>query len=104
MTKFTCLLLLTFLLGLTTVTAQTQVEKPATGSISGRITVKQQPLPGITVTLEAPAQESSTQPRKSFSTKTDGDGRYRFNGVPKGPHVVSPRSRIWGKSTRRLPR
>ncbi|MFN7927089.1 MAG: carboxypeptidase regulatory-like domain-containing protein [Blastocatellia bacterium] len=63
-----------------------------TGSISGRITVREQPLPGITVTLEAPTSENSATPRKAFSTKTDSDGRYRFTGVPKGQHVVAPRA------------
>ncbi|HEX4945144.1 MAG TPA: carboxypeptidase regulatory-like domain-containing protein [Blastocatellia bacterium] len=70
----------------------TYAQSAATGSISGRITAKQQPLPGITVTLEAPAMETSGQPRKAFNTKTDSDGRYRFVGVPKGQHVVSPRA------------
>jgi hypothetical protein len=69
-----------------------QNDKPATASITGRITVKQQPLPGITVTLEAPAMGSSQTPQKAFSAKTDNDGRYRFTGVPKGQHVVSPRA------------
>ena len=72
--------------------AYAQPAVPATGSISGRITAKQQPLPGITVTLESPIAISASEPRKPFSTKTDGDGRYRFAGVPKGQHVVSPRA------------
>lgn len=72
--------------------AYAQPAASVTGSISGRITVKQQPLPGITVTLEAPAMGTLQTPQKAFSAKTDSDGRYRFNGVPKGQHVVSPRA------------
>lgn len=82
---------LTFFIALLLFSSLASAQAPS-GSISGRITVKQQPLPGVTVTLEAPAQESSAQPRKTFSTKTDSDGRYRFSSVPKGQHVVSPRA------------
>lgn len=94
MSKLSAILWIVFLvLGCANRTvAQTPTDKPATASIGGRITVTRQPLPGITVTLEAPTIDPSAQPRKSFSTKTDSDGRYRFNGVPKGQYVVSPRA------------
>lgn len=68
-----------------------QTEKPATASITGRITHNEQPLPGVIVTLES-ARPSSSSAQNSPSAKTDAEGRYRLTGLAAGNYVVSPRA------------
>lgn len=73
--------------------ANAQTDKPATGSITGRITFDKQPLQGITVALESSAfTEPMSSNRRPITAKTDGDGRYRLMGVVAGQYVVSPRA------------
>ena len=68
-----------------------QTEKPATGSITGRLTFKEQPLPGVMVTLESVRRVSNAQ-APPVSAKTDTDGRYRLTGIAAGQYSVSPRA------------
>lgn len=71
-----------------------QTDKPATASITGRITFDKQPLSGVTVVLETGSMTSVPQAsaRRPVSAKTDGDGRYRLVGIAAGEYLVSPRA------------
>ena len=72
-------------------TASAQI-KPATktdtGSVSGRVTVKGKPLPGIIVALSK--GESGTRTKPILKSTTDEDGKYRITNVPAGTYQVSP--------------
>jgi len=94
MTKFTWILLITALSYLPNVAAQTLTEKPATASITGRITYNNQPVSGVTVVLEDSGVNGIMQnsQRRPVSAKTDTDGRYRLVGIPAGQYLVSPRA------------
>lgn len=94
MTKFTCLLFLTFLLSLPIVIAQTPTEKPPTASVTGRITLNNQPLPGVTVSLDSGGVFGVVQaaPRRPVTAKTDSDGRYRLAGIAAGQYLIAPRA------------
>lgn len=83
------LLFLLFCLLVFPIAAQT--EKPATSSIAGRITHKNEPLPGVIVTLESARRNFSSQ-SSPVSTKTDSEGRYRLTGIAAGQYSVSPRA------------
>lgn len=83
-------ILLSLLFSLTLV-AFAQTEKPATAFITGRITFKEQPVPGITVTLES-ARPTSNSEQIPISAKTNADGRYSLTGLTAGTYVVSPRA------------
>ncbi len=96
MSRLARLLLCAFLCSSVTqfLLAQAKEEKPATASITGRITFDKQPLPGVTVVLEAGGMMSLTQSsaRRPVTAKTDQDGRYRLSGIAAGQHLVSPRA------------
>ncbi len=62
-----------------------------TASITGRLTFKEQPLPGVMVTLESVRRVSNAQ-APPLSAKTDTDGRYRLTGIAAGQYSVSPRA------------
>ncbi len=82
--RIICLLLSSF-------AAFAQTDKPANGSITGRITFKEQPLPGVLVTLESVRPNPNSQ-QTPISAKTDTDGRYRLTGIAAGSYSVSPRA------------
>ncbi len=86
-----CLAGLSALLFSLTFAVLAQIEKPATASITGRITYKEQPLPGVVVTLESARPNANSQ-QAPISAKTDTDGRYRLTGIAAGNYVVSPRA------------
>src|SRR5262245_12203980 len=73
--------------------AQSQMkdDKPATASITGRVTFDNRPLSGVTVTLESPLNLgtgiTNTQ-RPPVTAKTDSDGRYRLTGIAAGYYLV----------------
>ncbi|HEX4950748.1 MAG TPA: carboxypeptidase-like regulatory domain-containing protein, partial [Blastocatellia bacterium] len=67
-----------------------QTDKPATASITGRITYKNQPLADLTVTLES--SNSGSRLSRPIVAQTDADGRYRLTGIAAGRYVVSPRA------------
>ena len=71
-----------------------QSDKPATASITGRITFDKQPLPGVTVVLESGSAGTLVQSaqRRPVSAKTDAEGRYRLAGIAAGQYIVSPRA------------
>lgn len=75
--------------------AQMKDDKPATASITGRVTFDNRPLSGVTVTLESPLTLGlgimNTQ-RPPVTAKTDGDGRYRLTGIAAGYYLIWPRA------------
>src|SRR5262245_23432667 len=76
--------------GYSTTLAQSKETKPGTATVSGRVTIKGEPAPGITVVLH-PQQNieygiTSTIP----SAKTDADGNFRVTGLIAGRYFVNP--------------
>jgi hypothetical protein len=87
MTAFASLAILTALLfsPVLTVTQQTE-SKPATGSISGRVTIGAEPAAGVMVALQ-PEVYSLEALSKAV---TDTEGRFRLLDVPAGRYRVVP--------------
>ena len=69
--------------------ALSQELKEGTGSVSGRITVKGAPLPGVTVTLTPYGGLYQPQQFSSTKAKTDEDGRYKLTGLDMGRYLIS---------------
>lgn len=67
--------------------AQTKPDKKAEATVSGKVTVKGKPAPGIVVGMRSsqPAQFDPT-----FKTTTDRDGNYRIVDLPAGSYDVVP--------------
>lgn len=63
-----------------------QVKTPR-GSVSGRITIKNKPAPGVVVGLRKGAVESSFDP--FTRAVTDAEGIYRLQNIPAGSYVVT---------------
>ena len=82
---------LTVFLSFVVVANAQAVNKTGMASIIGRITHKEQPLPGVIVTVELARPSPGTLPG-AISTKTDADGRYQLTGLAAGNYVVSPRA------------
>jgi hypothetical protein len=57
------------------------------GSVSGRITIKDKPAPGVVVGLRLSALERSYDP--FIRATTDADGTYRISNVPAGSYVIT---------------
>ena len=68
--------------------SQTNPEKPANGSISGKVTLKNKALAGIVVFAEEQAQRRSGQGKRRGIT--DQTGTYRITDLPAGTYVVTP--------------
>lgn len=64
-----------------------QPVKTPRGSVSGRVTIKEKPAPGVVVGLRKGALESSYDPFDR--AVTDADGVYRITNVPAGSYVVT---------------
>lgn len=72
-----------------TASAQTKpASKTDTGSVSGRVTVKGKPLPGIIVALSK--GESGTRTKPILKSTTDEEGKFRITNVPAGAYQVTP--------------
>src|SRR5688572_3111332 len=67
--------------------AQTTPVKEPTGTVSGRITVKDKPIPGVAVGLRV-SDPSRMQP-VSHRAVTDANGEYLITNVPAGTYVTS---------------
>ena len=63
-----------------------QVKTPR-GSVSGRVTIKSKPAPGVVVGLRKGAVENSFDP--FIRAVTDAEGIYRLQNVPAGSYVVT---------------
>ena len=62
-------------------------KKDASATISGKVTIKGKPAPGMVVGLRSnePGQFDPT-----FKATTDQDGKYRIAEVPQGKYVIAP--------------
>jgi hypothetical protein len=67
--------------------AQTTPVKELTSTVSGRITVKDKPVPGIAVGLRVYDQSRSTP--VVHRGNTDANGEYRISNVPAGTYLTS---------------
>lgn len=72
-----------------------QTSKPATASISGRITDGEKPLAGITVTARDSTVRTSGISDLRGRATTDSDGRYRIADLPSGKHKVVPQHALY---------
>lgn len=64
-----------------------QPVKTPRGSVSGRITIKDKPAPGVVVGLQKGGNESSYDPFDR--AVTDADGIYRLTNLPAGNYIVT---------------
>jgi len=71
-------------LALLSIQAQPAETKAGAATVSGRITLKNEPARGVTVLLQGQSQNSSNAPR----AKTDEQGRFRFTGVAGGRYSI----------------
>ena len=81
----------------TVVSAQSQsaVDKAATSTISGKVTVGGKGVSGIVVGLIISDQYRSNLRPTSFRSTTDEDGNYRITNVPPGTYDVIPASPVY---------
>ena len=68
--------------------AQTTAKKSLRGTISGKVTIKGKPGPGIIVSVRGSDMSSSSAP--VYKATTDQDGNYLILGVPAGSYAVMP--------------
>src|SRR5215211_7705125 len=68
--------------------SQTNSEKPANGSITGKVTLKNKAVAGIVVFAEEQAQRRSS--RGNRRGITDQTGSYRITDLAPGTYVVMP--------------
>jgi hypothetical protein len=66
--------------------AQVKAPKPPGGSVTGTVTIKGKPAPGITISARLGQTFSPFDP--TFKVKTDQDGKYRMD-IPPGSYRVS---------------
>jgi Carboxypeptidase regulatory-like domain len=67
----------------------------ATGSVAGRITDGEKPIPGITVTARDSTVNSSGQSDLRGRAVTDSDGRYRIEALPAGRYGIMPQHALY---------
>src|SRR5262249_34881618 len=67
--------------------SQSATQKPATASVTGRITLGDQPMKGVTIML----LRDNQYPPGDYLQKvvTDDDGRYHLTGIAAGTYQVS---------------
>lgn len=65
--------------------------KPATGTVSGCVTIGGKPAQGVRV-LAFP-NDNGGQPRASAQAKTDAEGQYRLTGLPAGSFKIHAAAR-----------
>ena len=70
-----------------TLTQTGTLKKNSDSTVSGRITIKGKPAPGVVVGLLLNQQMESNSALKAT---TDQDGRYRITNVPAGTYQVIP--------------
>lgn len=71
------------------VTAQTP-QKEGTATVSGRVTLKGEPVPNVAIGIQPQNQQMGIPDRsKYFRARTDAEGRFRFSAVPAGQYLIS---------------
>jgi hypothetical protein len=85
-----CILLL--LSSVATAPSQSVVDKTATSTISGKVTVGGKGLQGVVVGLIIADQPNANSRSTRFRAVTDEDGNYRIIKVPPGTYEVTPAS------------
>ena len=68
--------------------AKSTVKTPR-GSVTGHVTIKDKPAPGVTVGLR-PNSGMMVPPERSYRAVTDQDGFYRITNVPAGTYDIIP--------------
>ena len=91
-TIFCILLLLSFVVG---ARSQSTVDKAATSTISGKVTVGGKGLQGAVVALAISDQYRSNFRPTRFRSITDEDGNYRITNVPPGTYEVISASPVY---------
>jgi hypothetical protein len=90
-TRFFAVILLTLLCAPAALHAQSQTKtapKTPGGSVSGRVTIKDKPAPGVTVGLRKTSQMLPME--KTYRGVTDQEGVYRIANVPAGTYEIAP--------------
>lgn len=72
------------------VQAQTTTQKTATGSISGKVTVKGKPAVGVTIMATESDDYQTPRVQKPQRARTDQTGRYRITDLPAGSYTIVP--------------
>lgn len=88
-----CILLLLSLVA--NAQSQKAVDKAATSTISGKVTVGGKGLSGVVVALAISDQFRSNLRPTRFRSTTDEDGNYRITKVPPGNYEVIPASPVY---------
>ena len=78
-----------FLSTVVCVQAQTTTQRAATGSISGKVTIKGKPAVGVMV-LAKDSNDHQTPPATRYSARTDQTGSFRITKLPAGTYEISP--------------
>jgi hypothetical protein len=84
------LTLLCGLLSNSSAQAQSKDNKEGTSTVSGRVTIKGEPAPGIPVILQPQQMLESGNTGPIPSVKTDVNGIFRITGVPAGRYFLNP--------------
>jgi Carboxypeptidase regulatory-like domain len=68
--------------------AQTNTQRLASGSISGKVTIKGKPAGGVTV-LATDSSHGFSSMTSRYRAKTDQTGSYRITNLPAGAYDIS---------------
>src|SRR5204863_9535982 len=71
-------------------TAPPMAQPASVGVISGRVTLKAQPAPQVTMVMQAGGDSTVPLQNGELKTSTDANGVYRLTGLPAGSYWVMP--------------
>src|SRR5262245_51503306 len=69
--------------------AQTKDVREGTAEVSGRVTLKGEPVRGVSVVLQPYRQIGAAAQSPAARSKTDARGSFRITGVPAGRYLIS---------------
>jgi protocatechuate 3,4-dioxygenase beta subunit len=69
--------------------AQSNETKPGTSTVSGKVTLKGEPVRGVMVTLLLQQRIGGPNQNPGLRAKTDASGNFRITGVPAGRYFIS---------------